>query len=144
MFRYARQAAVAINSTGRHLTVLLRPEVSTLVTRVRDGRVVTYSPGGPLMREELDVVQASADPLLWPRYLPDKSVAEGDTWPLPAEVARSLSDYEALASNTLMARLESLDEATARIKVAGTVLGAVRGGEGQRDNRRHSHLRPKP
>jgi hypothetical protein len=128
--RYARQAAVAINSPGRPLTVVLRPEVTTLVARVVDGQAMTYSVGGPLSRQELDILQGQADPLLWGEMLAAKEVAEGDTWAIGPAVARSLTDYESLASNTLRAKLESLDSSAARIHVAGEVRGAVRGGEG--------------
>lgn len=128
--RYARQAAVAINSPGRPMTALLRPEVSTLLARVRNGQVVMFSPGGPLTRQELDMVQLPADPLLWSGLLPAKPVAVGETWAIGAEAARALSEYEALATNTLRAKLEEADAAVARIHLAGQVRGAVRGGEG--------------
>lgn len=129
-WRYVRQAAVAINSPSRPLTVLVRPDVSTLITRLVDGQPFTYSTGGPLTRQELDILQGPADPLLWGQFLPPTPVAAGDSWSIGPDLARSLTDYEALASNTLRAKLETLEPSEARIHLAGTVRGAVRGAEG--------------
>jgi hypothetical protein len=129
-WRWVRQAAVAIRGEVRPLTTLLRPEVSTLAVRLRQGQPVVTSPGGPLTRQELDVVQGPVDPLVWPLLLSTKAVGVGETWALSPEVARSVSDYDALASQTLRAKLESMDEATATIRVGGEVRGACRGGEG--------------
>jgi hypothetical protein len=130
MVRRVNQAAVAINTAERPRAGALRPEVSILIAERRDGLVHAYSPGGPLTRHELDLVQAPGDPLTWAGLLPEKAVAVGETWEIGRDAARALSDYDALASNTLRAKLEALDEATAGIRLAGQVRGAARGGEG--------------
>jgi hypothetical protein len=128
--RWVRQAAVAINGDVRPLTTVLRRDVSTLAVRLRDSQALVTSPGGPLTRAELDVVQGAADPITWSGFLSPKAVAVGETWALPAELARAVSEYENLAANTLRAKLEALDDASATIRVGGEVRGAVRGGEG--------------
>jgi hypothetical protein len=128
--RRVNQAAVAINSPDRPRAGALRPEVSILIVERRDGGIVTYSPGGPLTRNELDLVQGPADPLMWAGLLPGKAVAVGETWEIDRDTARALSDYDALASSTVRAKLESLDAATASIRIGGEVRGAARGGEG--------------
>lgn len=130
VIRRVNQAAVAINGTDRPMAHVVRPEVATLVAERRDGSVFTYSPGGPLLRSELDLVQGPADPLFLPSLLPDRPVSAGETWEIGTDAARALSDYEALAANTLRGKLESLDAAKAMIKIAGEVRGAARGGEG--------------
>jgi hypothetical protein len=128
--RHVRQAAGAIGGGGRPLNSLLRPEVSLLVAEGRDGEVFTFSPGGPLTRGELDLVQVSADPLLLGGLLPEAPVGVGETWAIGPLAARALTDYEALAANTLRGKLEAMDDDRATIRVAGAVRGAVRGGEG--------------
>lgn len=124
------QAAVAINSAARPVASAVRPEVATLITERRDGGLFTFSPGGPLTRAELDIVQTPADPLTLPALLPTEPVAVGSTWAVPETAARAIGDYEAIATNTLRCRLESFDETTALIRIAGEVRGAARGGEG--------------
>ena len=78
--RWVKQAAAAINGEVRPMASVLRPEVALLVAELRDGKVVVVSPGGPLTRSELEVVQDVGDPLALPGLLPEKPVAVGDRW----------------------------------------------------------------
>jgi hypothetical protein len=135
--RHVGQAAAAINAELRPTTSSLRPDVSLLIAERREGTVQVFSPGGPLTRAELEVVQWPADPLSLPALLPEKAVAVGDRWKVRPEVARSLSGYDALAASTLEATLESLDALKARVKLAGTVQGATLGAEGSVDCQGH-------
>jgi hypothetical protein len=128
--RHVLQAASAINGQIRPSASSLRPEVALLIASKRDGDVITYSPGGPLTGSELELVQAPGDPLTLSGLLPDRAVAVGDTWPIGNATARALSDYDAIASNTLNGRLEALDADSARVRLTGEIRGAARGGEG--------------
>ena len=124
------QAASAINGEIRPQASALRPEVALQVAEPREGAVFVWSPGGPLTRSELELVQAAGDPLALTGLLPGKPVAVGDRWKVEGDAARCLSAYDALAVNALEATLEGLDEASATIRLAGEVRGAVLGGEG--------------
>ena len=128
--RQVRQAAAAINGEVRSTAPAIRPGVTLLVAERREGSVITFSPSGPLTRSELELVQGPGDPLALAALLTDKPVAVGDRWTVGPPAARSLSGYDALAANGLEATLEDLDEKQARIALAGTVRGAVLGGEG--------------
>jgi hypothetical protein len=130
--RWVDQAAAAINGDGafRPTASALRPEEALLVVERRREGILAFSPGGPLTRPELELVQGPCDPLALATLLPEKPVAVGDHWPVGDEAARSLSGYDALAVNALRATLESLDDASARIALKGEVRGAVLGGEG--------------
>ena len=129
--RRVRQAAAAINGGVRPTASALRPEVSLLVAELRDGKVVVFSPGGPLTRPELEVVQDVGDPLALPGLLPEKPVAVGDRWRARADAARALSGYDVLAGHSLDVTLESADGGTAQLRLKGEIRGAVYGsGEG--------------
>lgn len=128
--RRVNQAASAINGEIRPSASSIRPEVATLVATLRENGCFSFSPGGPLTRAELELVQAPGDPLALTGLLPEKAVDIGDTWVIPDATAKSLSDYDALASNSLRAKLETLDDSSARVRVAGEIRGAARGGEG--------------
>jgi hypothetical protein len=120
----------------RPQAIRLRPEVSSLVAdRQQSGEVLVVSPGGPLSRTELELVQVPADPVALPDLLPPtgSEVAPGDRWPIPDPVARHLSGYDTLASNTLEATLRSLDDGLAEVDLAGRVEGAVHGARGRMD-----------
>lgn len=138
LWRQVEQASVAIGGPEpiRPQTIALRPEVSSLIVeRASDpnGRVVVASPQGALTRAELDVMQMPADPVQMLGLLPEggAEVSVGDAWPVPDAVARSISGYDALASNTVEVTLRSVDEESAEGDLAGSIAGAVLGGEGE-------------
>jgi hypothetical protein len=131
--RVARRVVEAASTIGgqvRPASARLRPEVALLVAERRDGGIVVYSPGGPLTRAELELVEGAGDPLALADLLPERPVAVGDHWTVGAPAARSLSGYDALAANRLEATLEALDEGEARVRLKGEVRGAALGGEG--------------
>jgi hypothetical protein len=129
--RAARRAVEAAAAIGDARGIVkLRPEVALLTADRRAGGVVVVSPSGPLMRSELDLVQVPGDPLAMGGLLPAKAVKVGDRWPISDEAAKNLCDYDALTKNGLEAKLESLDDAKAEVRVGGEVRGSARGGEG--------------
>jgi len=128
--RWVVQAAAARNGEVIPEESAIRPEVRLLVAEVREGAAHAYSPGGPLTRSELELVQGPADPLCLGGLLPGGPVAIGGRWKVGTDAARSLSGYDALAANGLSATLEALDDATAKVRLQGEVRGAVLGGEG--------------
>lgn len=130
--RWVNQAAAALNGEGsfQPTASALRPDVALLLAERRPEGILTFSPGGPLTRPELELVQGPCDPMALAGLLPAGPVAVGDHWPVGDEAARSLSGYDALAVNAVQATLETLDDASARIGLKGEVRGAVLGGEG--------------
>jgi len=129
--RVARRLVEAAAAVGdaRGLSKV-RPEVALLMADRREAGTVVFSPSGPLTRSELDLVQSPGEPLALLGLLPEKPVKVGDLWPVSLETARNLSDYDVVTTNGLEAKLESLDDATAKVKLGGEVKGSARGGEG--------------
>ena len=128
--RQVDRAAAAINGEVRPYNSALRAELATLVADRREGSVAIASPGGPLTRSELELVQGPGDPLALPMLLPSRPVGVGDRWDVGDLAARNLSGYDALATNALEATLEALDDASARVRLLGSIRGAALGGEG--------------
>lgn len=128
--RRVTRAASAINGEVRPSATAIRPAVAILVAESRPEGVVVFSPGGPLTRSELELVQGPADPLTWDGLLPTRPVGVGDHWAVADPAARSLSAYDTLTRNTLEATLDAADGDTARVRVRGEVRGSVLGGEG--------------
>lgn len=112
------------------LRTTIHPEITLLLVERGDRQAVTSSPQGPLSRVEFELVQGLADPLDLTGLLPVEKVQPGDSWKVDDRAARSLSGYDALANNSLMATLETLDEKTAQIRLNGKIGGAVLGGTG--------------
>ncbi|WP_169978165.1 hypothetical protein [Tautonia rosea] len=138
LWRQVGQASVAIGGPEpiRPQTIALRPEVSSLIVeRGNDSNAgaVIASPQGALTRAELDLLRIPADPIDVLGLLPEAEakVAPGDSWPVPEAVARSISGYDVLASNTVEATLRSVSEESAEVDLAGSITGAVLGGQGE-------------
>jgi hypothetical protein len=128
--RQVAQADSVINGEVRPLAAALRPEARRLLAELRTGTVVVYSPDGPLTRPELELVEGAGDPLILAGLLPTRPVAQSDRWTVARDAVRSLSSYDALASNSLEATLISIDDATATLTLRGQIRGAALGGEG--------------
>ncbi len=128
--RRVYQAASAINGEIRPSSASLRPEVAILSATRREGAAIVFSPGGPLTRSELELVQGPGDPLTLAGLLPARAVASGARWTVEDATARGLSGYDVLTSNGLEAELEEETPARFKFKVAGTVKGSALGGEG--------------
>ncbi len=124
------RASATINGEVRPSSSALRPELATLAAERREGSVTVVSVGGPLTRQELELIQGPGDPIALPALLPPGPVAVGDRWTVGDLVARNLSGYDALAANSLEATLESVDDGSARVRLLGTIRGAALGGEG--------------
>jgi hypothetical protein len=128
--RFVEAGEAAIDTRDRPIRTTLRDTRTTLIAEARETSVRVFAPGGPLSRSELDLVEAPADPMSLAGLLSEKAVAVGDTWEPSRPAVQALTDYEALATSSVRARVESMDASTARIRLAGDVRGAVRGGEG--------------
>ncbi len=120
----------AVNGGVRPMAASVRPEVALLVAESRAEGVVVFSPGGPLTRAELELVEGPGDPLALGGLLPDRAVAKGDRWAVEDAAVRSLSAYDTLTVNTLEATLEAVDAGAARVRLRGEVRGSVLGGGG--------------
>jgi hypothetical protein len=128
--RQVEQAAATINGEVRPSASALRGEVALLVAERLNSSIKVASPGGPLTRSELELVQQPGDPLALASLLSTKPVAIGDRWTVGDLAAKNLSGYDSLASNALEATLEALDDDSARVRLLGTIQGAALGGEG--------------
>jgi hypothetical protein len=124
------QAASAVNVEARPMTATLRPDVAVLVAEARPEGVTVFSPGGPLTRQELELVQGPGDPLALASLSSDRPVALGEKWKVGEPAARGLTAYDSVSSNGLEAKLVALDDDKAVVHMKGEVKGAVLGGEG--------------
>ena len=128
--RQVLQAASAINGEVRPMAAVLRPEVALLVAEPLPGGVTVASPGGPLTRSELELVQGPGDPFELDGLLPSGPVAVGARWKVSDATARALCDYDTLTASTLEATLATADDTSAVVRLRGEVRGSVLGGEG--------------
>lgn len=130
--RQVVQAASAINGEVRPSAATIRPAVSLIVAERLNpgGPVWVTSPGGPLTRSELELVEGLGDPLALADLLPAKAVAQGDRYQPGPGGAMAVSGYDTITANTLEGVVVSLDGRSCRLKISGRVEGQVLGGSG--------------
>ncbi len=128
--RKVLQAVSVVKGEVRPFETSIRPEVMMIITEPKGAGYESFSPGGPLNRSELELVQGPGDPMSFWGLFSTKEVKVGDTWTVADEVARSLSGYDSLVQNQLEVTLKSLDEAQAELTIKGQVRGSALGGDG--------------
>jgi hypothetical protein len=121
--RVYQTASATIGVAKQKSDKSLRKERQLVVAQREKDQLLTYSPVGPLNREELELVGDHFDTLGLAGLLPGKDVAVGDTWKVPNAVAQALGHLEALTDQDLTCKLEEVKEKAARVSVIGTVNG---------------------
>jgi len=127
--RHYDEAKALISVQGENSRRTLRPDRRFQVTQQVNGETVTYSPVGPLTREELELTGEHLDLLALPGLLPAGPVAAGASWPVPNPVAQSLAGYDGLVSQELRCKLQKADAEQAHVVFAGALNGIARGAE---------------
>jgi hypothetical protein len=115
----------------------LRPEVRRLVVLRHNQFEVPFSPDGPLLWNEIDLVRTDVFTPALVGILPGRDVKPGDAW-LGSEAAmRELTDLEKLESAKLTCTLETVTTLAgrrfARIKLQGTIQGVGEDGPARHD-----------
>ena len=126
--RYYRQAESQVKANDTELTDQL-PTVKRLiaVTKGADG-LVLFSPEFTLNREELDLVNISANPLILADLLPNDAVPLNQPWSPSNQVLAQLLGIDTVNSNDLTGTLTEVDASgIAKITFQGKVSGAIQG-----------------
>ena len=107
--------------------VVLRPVAERVVFRRATDQSTIFSPDGPLMSAELDLLQADAFTAAFAGLLPPKPVKLGDQWPAKPVAASELTGVEPIQSgsmNCVLREVKSNDAGTvARVNLSGTLSG---------------------
>jgi hypothetical protein len=86
-----------------------------------------YSAGGPLTREELDLLEIPGNSLILDQLLPGKAVRPGDSWPVADELLKQLLTLDAVASSEVHGKVKEVKEEAVDCELSGTIEGAVDG-----------------
>jgi hypothetical protein len=86
-----------------------------------------FSPQGPLLRDELDLVDVPANSLLLDRLLPTGPVTVGDKWKHDDSLLALLLGLDAISASEVTSEIKDLDADVARIELTGNVQGALGG-----------------
>ncbi len=121
--RYYEKARAAISVDGEDSKRTLRPERRLLVAQRHQDRYLVYSPAGSLNREEMELTNEHFDTLCLAGLLPGRAVALGETWKIPNPVVQALCGFGGLVDQSLVCKLESVQDQQAHLSVSGMASG---------------------
>jgi hypothetical protein len=105
----------------------IRPEVRRMVVLRLNQVEVPFSPDGPLMWGELDLVRTDVFTPALAGLLPAGSVRPGDRWPAANSAVQELTDMERIDQGQVECRLTEITKVQnrrmARVSFSGTVSG---------------------
>src|SRR5262245_21960889 len=107
--------------------ITLRPAVRALVMMKRGNKKLPFSPVGPLMWDELDLVRTDFMVPALAGLLPGRAVRPGDTWTATRGAAIELTDLEKIESGELSCKLEKVTAHGARSLAEVTFSGTLTG-----------------
>lgn len=105
----------------------LRPEVRRLVLIRTKNVEVPYSPDGPLLWGEIDLVRVDVFTPALAGLLPERPVRPGDRWDAGAEAVAELTDMEKVDDGRLECRLDEVTTLAGRRHARVVLTGTVRG-----------------
>lgn len=105
----------------------LRPAVRRLVFMKKGPHKVPFSPDGPLLWAEIDLLRTDIVVPALAGLLPDKSVTVGDTWKASDAAVEELTDLEKVEKGELTCKLDQVivsgPRKVAQVVFSGTLTG---------------------
>jgi hypothetical protein len=124
--RVCRRMEVKRTVGGQRQGIALRPGVRRLVILRRGSTEVPFSPDGPLLWGEIDLVRTDVFTPALAGLLPERGVRVGERWTASAAAVQELTDMEKVEGR-VECRLEEVyterGRRTAKVSFGGTVRG---------------------
>jgi hypothetical protein len=125
--RLCRTATLEKRIDSQAQRIVLRPAVGRVVVRHENNHNTVFSPDGPLMVSELDMLRSDPFTPMLRGLLPSGAVKQGDQWPASAEATSELTGVNPIQSGGLACTLSEVkstaDGAVARVRMAGSFNG---------------------
>jgi hypothetical protein len=86
-----------------------------------------WSPGGPLSRDEAELIDLHANSVLLAGLLPEREVAIGAEWRPKDEILAPFLTLDAVNSTDVTCKLAQVEDGRAIVEMEGKVAGAVEG-----------------
>jgi hypothetical protein len=125
--RYYDSAAAAIK-VGEHATrPQLRDDRKIVAATVTKDDVFLSSPGGPLTREELDLIDIPGNTLVIDQILPADAIEIGGKWNPSQDTVCRLLGLDAVGHTEVECQLVAVENNVAEITINGSLGGAING-----------------
>jgi hypothetical protein len=119
------EAEIKLDKTAhRPRLSLARRQVGVVV---EEGKARFWSPGGPLSRDEAELIDLHANSVLLAGLLPEGEVQIGDTWKPAEAMLAPLLTLDVVSSSDVHCKLAGVEDGRAIVEIEGKVHGAVEG-----------------
>ena len=125
--RYYDQAEAVIKVDQSGVAPKLSDAHRLIVVENAPRRPILISAGGPMQREQLDLIDVVGSSTIIHRLLPPKPTAEGGTWPQESDTMAALLALDSVAVCEVQTVLEEFNPQFAKIRLAGVVHGMADG-----------------
>ena len=125
--RFYDRADAVIKVADDGLKPALREERRLIGVKVDGSKATLFSPGGSLSRDELDLVDVLGNSLLVDGFLPERPVAQGESWTHRDSLVAAMLGLDELKTSDVRSTLGEVNDSSALIDMAGRVEGAVDG-----------------
>ncbi|CAN5613648.1 hypothetical protein BH11PLA2_BH11PLA2_46100 [soil metagenome] len=128
LLRVYRSLAIERKVGDNPQTATIRPDVRRLVVLRSIKGKSPFSPDGPLLFSEIDVVKNDLfAPVLVRGLLPNKAVNDGETWDASAEAIRELTDLEQVTAGKLSIKFVGIVTFDGKDRARLSISGSLRG-----------------
>ncbi|HEV2971742.1 MAG TPA: hypothetical protein VGY55_17320 [Pirellulales bacterium] len=125
--RFYRAAEAEIQIEKKPDRPSLRDDRRLILVMSKKTGIVISALGGPLTREEVDLLDVPANSLLVDRLLPSAEVRSGETWRPDAAAVGNLLGLDAVARSDVQCVLAAVHGSNVEISISGELNGAVAG-----------------
>jgi hypothetical protein len=101
--------------------------VKLVCVNVGEESATVYSPLGPMLRDELELLKVPGEAVVWNALLPSKPVKPGDTWKPADTTLAKLLGIEVITQAKVTAKLIEVKGGLAMMELDGSISGAVGG-----------------
>jgi hypothetical protein len=131
-------AAIKIEEGGQ--TPKLAENHRTVIAERHEAKGLLLPAEGNFNREELDLLDIIGNPLLLDIFLPEKKVNLGDEWKLADDDLSGVLSLDRVTDNSLICKLDKIENGHTQIALSGTVEGAVAGAKTVLEIKARCHL----
>ncbi|HTN74022.1 MAG TPA: hypothetical protein VL096_02200 [Pirellulaceae bacterium] len=125
--RHYSQAEADITIALSKMKNVLRDDVRLVAVQGSTESLTFYSPLGPLVRDELELLKVPGESLVWNRLLPTQAVKPGDQWKLTDATLAILLNIDVITAQDVQAKLLKVEDGLAQMELQGTATGAIGG-----------------
>jgi hypothetical protein len=134
--RHYRNAEAVLKAGESGRTPRLADDRRLIAVEISDGDCTDlYSPNGPLLREQLDLIDIVGNSAITDRLLPSYPVANGDTWAHDASLMCAFLALDSVAVCEVQSVLDEHNANFAKVRLAGVVHGMADGAATELDVR---------